>query len=135
MKPVQFVAAAAVAVFGVIASPLSLGQIVVPGIERADLIQNDIEAPGRQVVQTRVDFAPGVASLKHAHPGEEVAYVLEGTLRYELEGRAPITLKAGESLFIPAGVAHVARNVGTVKASELATYILRKGEPLATQAK
>jgi len=56
--------------------------------------------------------------------------VLKGTLEYRLDGKAPVTLQAGESLFIPAGVAHSARNVGSGKASELATYVVRKGEPL-----
>jgi quercetin dioxygenase-like cupin family protein len=42
----------------------------------------------------------------------------------------PVTLKAGDSLFIPAGVAHIAKNVGNEKGSELATYIVKKGEPL-----
>jgi mannose-6-phosphate isomerase-like protein (cupin superfamily) len=33
-------------------------------------------------------------------------------------------------LFIPAGVIHSARNVGSVRGSELATYIVEKGKPL-----
>ena len=42
----------------------------------------------------------------------------------------PVTLKAGESLFIPAGYNHVANNVGSGNAAELATYIVEKGKPL-----
>ncbi|HEV7309622.1 cupin domain-containing protein [Ensifer sp.] len=120
---------------------LLLGSVIAPanaqqpGVERTDLIQQDIEAPGREVVQARVDIAPGAVSIKHNHPGEEVAYVLQGVLEYRLEGRKPVTLKAGESLFIPAGLAHVAANVGSVKASELATYVVRKGEPLLAPVK
>ncbi|MNT59037.1 Cupin domain protein [compost metagenome] len=71
-----------------------------------------------------------MASPKHSHPGVEVAYVIEGTFEYQLEGRPPVTLKAGESLYIPAGTPHVAKNLGESKASELATYIVKKGEPL-----
>jgi len=56
--------------------------------------------------------------------------VISGTFEYQLEGRAPVTLKAGDSLFIPEGVAHIARNVGQDKGSELATYIVKKAEPL-----
>ena len=44
-----------------------------------------------------------------------------GVLEYRLEGRPPVTLKAGESLFIPAGVNRVVKNVGNGKAAELAT--------------
>ncbi|MBX4888766.1 cupin domain-containing protein [Rhizobium bangladeshense] len=104
-------------------------------IERTDLIKNDIDVPGHEAVQVRVDFAPGVLAPNHSHPGEEVAFVLEGTLEYKLEGREPVTLKAGQSLFIPSGVVHSAKNVGNGKASELATYIVRKGEALVMPAR
>ncbi|RXT24011.1 cupin [Rhizobium leguminosarum] len=104
-------------------------------IQRTDLIKNDIDVPGHEVVQVRVDIAPGVLAPNHSHPGEEVAFVLEGTLEYQLEGSEPVTLKAGQSLFIPTGVAHSAKNVGSGKASELATYIVRKGAPLVVPAK
>jgi quercetin dioxygenase-like cupin family protein len=72
---------------------------------------------------------------KHWHPGEEIIYVLEGTLEYQLEGKPPVTLKAGEALFIPAGTIHAAKNVGTDNAAELATYIVEKGKALLTMVK
>ena len=100
------------------------------GIKRTDLLQHDLIAPGREVVQVRVDFAPGVGFPAHSHPGEEIAYVIEGVLEYRLEGRPPVTLKAGEALFIPAGTVHSAKNVGASNAAELATYIVEKGKPL-----
>ncbi|MGR9205106.1 cupin domain-containing protein [Rhizobium leguminosarum] len=90
-------------------------------LQRTDLIRNDIDVPGHEAIQVRVDFAPGVLAPDHSHPGEEIAFVIEGTLEYQLEGRQPVTLKAGQSLFIPSGVVHSAKNVGSGKASELAT--------------
>ncbi|MBX4906069.1 MULTISPECIES: cupin domain-containing protein [Rhizobium] len=103
-------------------------------LQRTDLVRSDIDVPGHEAVQVRVDFAPGVLAPKHAHPGEEIAFVIEGTLEYRLDGQEPVTLKAGQSLFIPSGVVHSARNVGSGKASELATYIVRKGEALVVPA-
>ncbi|MEK1886950.1 MAG: cupin domain-containing protein [Phyllobacterium sp.] len=105
------------------------------GISRTDLLKEPISAAGREAVQVRVDFEPGAVSIKHSHPGEEIAYVLEGTLEYTLEGRQPITLKGGAALFIPSGVAHVAKNVGGTKASELATYIVETGKTLVEPVK
>jgi quercetin dioxygenase-like cupin family protein len=93
-------------------------------------VRQDLDVADREVIQVRVDFDAGVTSPKHSHPGVEVAYVIEGTFEYQLEGRAPITLKAGDSLYIPAGTVHLAKNVGSGKASELATYIVKKGTPL-----
>jgi quercetin dioxygenase-like cupin family protein len=106
-----------------------------PGITRTDALRHDLGVPGREVIQVRVDFAPGVAFGKHSHPGAEIAYVLEGTLEYELESKPPVTLQAGEALFIPAGTIHAAKNVGTGKAAELATYIVEKGKPLVVMVK
>jgi mannose-6-phosphate isomerase-like protein (cupin superfamily) len=56
-------------------------------------------------------------------------------VEYVLDGRPAVTLKAGEVLFVPSGTPHSARNVGTVKASELATYIVEKGKPPLTLSK
>jgi quercetin dioxygenase-like cupin family protein len=114
---------------------LAAAQAQQPGLRRTDLLQHDLSIPAREVDQVRVDFEPGAVSIKHSHSGEEIAYVLEGSLEYQLEGRSPVTLHAGEALFIPAGVAHVAKNVGSGKASELATYIVEKGAPLVVPVK
>ena len=109
---------------------LSMARSQESGIKRADLLRHDLVVAGREVVQVRVDFAPGVAFPAHSHPGEEIAYVIEGVLEYRLEGKPPVTLKAGEVLFIPAGAVHSAKNVGNSNAAELATYIVEKGKPL-----
>ncbi|HEF4761946.1 TPA: cupin domain-containing protein [Pseudomonas putida] len=100
------------------------------GLKRTDLIKRDLGVEGQEVIQVIVDFDPGVVSPRHAHPGVEVAHVLSGTFEYELEGQPNVVLKAGESLYIPAGTAHVAKNIGKDKASELATYIVKKDTPL-----
>jgi quercetin dioxygenase-like cupin family protein len=100
------------------------------GIGRTEILRHDLGETGRELIQVRVDFAPGAAFGMHMHPGEEVAYVLEGSLEYQFESKPPIVLKAGDSLFISAGTAHAARNVGSVDAAELATYLVEKGKPL-----
>jgi quercetin dioxygenase-like cupin family protein len=101
-----------------------------PGIKRTELQRHDLSIPGRELNQVLVEFGPGVSFPKHSHPGEEVVYVVEGSLEYALDGRPPVTLKAGEVLFIPAGTPHAVKNVGSSTAAELATYIVEKGKPL-----
>ena len=105
------------------------------GIGRTDVLQHDLGAAGQEIVQARVDFAPGAVAPNHAHPGPEVAYVLEGTLEYRIEGRSPVRLEAGQALFIPAGANHTATNVGSAHAAELATYVVPKGKPLSVLSK
>jgi quercetin dioxygenase-like cupin family protein len=102
------------------------------GIKRTDLQRRDLSAPGREAVQVRVDIDPGIAFPNHTHPGEEIIYVLGGSLEYQVEGKPPTTLHAGDVLFIPAGTVHAAKNVGSDTASELATYVVEKGKPLLT---
>ncbi len=133
MKTIRSMALAAL----IVASGLTLppAQAQQPGVERTDLQRHDLSAPGREAVQVRVDLASGVAFGKHTHPGEEIIYVLAGTLEYQIEDKPPVTLKAGDVLFIPAGTVHSAKNVGSGTGSELATYIVEKGKPLLTLVK
>ena len=114
---------------------LDVGSAQQSGIKRTDLQRHDLGMPGREVIQVRVDLDPGVAFPNHTHPGEEIIYVLAGLFEYQVEGRPPMTLKAGDVLFIPAGTIHAARNVGSGNAAELATYIVEKGKPLVSIVK
>lgn len=100
------------------------------GIRRTDLQRHDLGVPGREVVQARVELGPGVVAGEHWHPGEEIVYVLEGALEYQVEGKPPVTLRAGDVLFIPARTIHAAKNVGGGNGAELATYVVEKGKPL-----
>jgi quercetin dioxygenase-like cupin family protein len=102
----------------------------VSGIKRTDLQQHDLSIPGREVVQNRVDISAEAPAFKHTHPGEEIIYVLEGSLEYQVEGKPPTTLNAGDVLLVPAETIHAVRNVGSGNAAELATYVVEKGKPL-----
>jgi quercetin dioxygenase-like cupin family protein len=136
MKKKITIIAGIIAALGLTAIMIStFGQAKQSGIKRTDLQRYDLSAPGREVIQARVDFAPGAAFGMHSHPGEEIIYVIEGTIVYEVEGKAPVTLKAGDVLFVPAGINHAAKNTGTVNGAELATYVVEKGKPLIVMAK
>jgi quercetin dioxygenase-like cupin family protein len=127
------IAAMAALVAGAILAPF--GAQAQNGVTRTDLQRHDLSAPGREVIQVRVDLAPGVAFGKHTHPGEEIIYVIEGQLEYQVGDKPPVTLKAGDVLFVPANTPHSARNPGSVTGSELATYIVEKDKPLLTHVK
>ncbi len=101
-------------------------------IKRTQLQRHDLSIPEREVIQMRGDFPTGVATPKHTHPGEELVYVLEGTLEFELEGQPPVRVKAGEVFFVPAGTVHTAKNVSSGNSAALSTYIVVKGKLLLT---
>jgi quercetin dioxygenase-like cupin family protein len=56
-------------------------------------------------------------------------------LEYQVEGKPPTTLKAGDVLFIPAGTVHAAKNVGGGDGVGLSTYVVEKGKPLSVPVK
>ena len=118
-------------------SVLAVGAVAsqTPTFTRTQLQDQPLSVPGRHGVMVRSEFPAGVASGRHFHPGEELGYVLEGTLELTLDGQAPKMLKAGDVIFIPAGIVHNARNAGTGTAKVLATYVLEVGKPLATPVK
>ncbi len=117
----------------VIATAMAL-QAQQPQSRRIDLQRHDISSPGREVIQVRVEFDPGYAAPRHTHFGEEIIYVLEGELEYQIDGKV-FTVKPGDVLFVPAGVIHSVKNIGRGNGAELATYVVEKGKPLITLVK
>jgi quercetin dioxygenase-like cupin family protein len=130
MKTKQLITTALVATSALIAQA-ALAQ---KEIGRTELTRHDLGDSVHEVIQTRVDFPEGTAFPKHSHPGAEVAYVIEGNMEYQFAGKPPFILKKGDSLFIPAGTVHSAKNVGSGNASELATYVVQKGKPVVVIA-
>ena len=128
MTGTPIIAAATLVVLGALALRAPSAQQ--PGTRRTELQRHDLGVSGREVVQARIELDPGVVFGKHWHPGEEIVYVLEGSLVYELEGRQPVRVGAGGVLFIPPRTVHSAKNVGRGVGAELATYVVDKGKPL-----
>lgn len=112
----------------VAAAPLPTPKFDAKGIARTETVRSEFDSK-REAIQVRVDFAAGAWFPKHSHPGVEIAYVLSGTIEYEMNGKT-FRLAAGESLYIPAGAVHSARNVGAAITSELATYLVEKNTPI-----
>ena len=106
-----------------------------PGFKRVELQRHDLATQGREAVLARAEFQPGAVAPKHTHPGEEVGYILEGELVLEIEGKPAVTLKAGDTFFVPAGQVHTGKNPGKKPTAVLSTYIIEKDKPLATPVK
>ncbi|CDG81566.1 cupin domain-containing protein [Janthinobacterium agaricidamnosum] len=132
MKTMRLAALAAL-VFGSVLAHAET-QNVMTGLTRTQLLRHDVSVAGREVIQVRVDFERGTFADFHSHPGEEIAFVVEGTMEYQFQGQPAVILNKGDSLFIPAGTNHSAKNIGEGKASELATYFVDKSKPLVVPA-
>ena len=106
-----------------------------PTFKRTVLQQADLSIPGKEAVTALAELQPnGGSPGRHTHPGEEVGYVIEGTVLVEIDGKPAQTLTAGKAFLIPSGAIHNATNKGTGVVKILATYIVEKGKPVATPA-
>jgi quercetin dioxygenase-like cupin family protein len=60
----------------------------------------------QEVAVYEAEYAPGGINPRHLHPAAITFHVLSGTGVWQEEGKPPVTLKAGDSLFVPAGTIH-----------------------------
>ena len=101
-------------------------------LERTEVHRGPSSIPGREIVQVLTLIPVGVESGWHTHPGEEVGYILDGTVEMMIEGRATLTLHAGDGFLIPPSTRHNARDLGPGTGRMLSTYVVEIGQPLAT---
>ncbi len=101
-------------------------------LRRTELAHSASSIPGREIVQVRIEIPAGVESGWHLHPGEEVGYILAGTVEIRIEGRPTLTLHAGDPFLIPPRTPHNALVAGPETGLMLSTYIVEVGQPLAT---
>ncbi len=101
-------------------------------LERREVQRSASSVPGREIVQVLTSIPAGVSSGWHTHPGEEVGYIVAGTVEMRIRGRDTLTLHAGEGFLIPPGTPHDARDVGPGTGQMLSTYLVEVGRPLVT---
>lgn len=102
------------------------------GITRTEVQRGASSIPGREIVQVLTEIPAGVASGWHTHPGEEVGYILAGTVEMMVEGQPTRTLHAGDGFLIPPMTPHNAFDVGPEVGQMLSTYIVEEAQPLVT---
>jgi quercetin dioxygenase-like cupin family protein len=101
-------------------------------LKRTELQRSGSSIPGREIVQVLTEIPEGVTSGWHIHPGEEVGYIVAGTVQMEIEDSATLILSAGEGFLIPPRTPHNALDLGPGTGMMLSTYIVEPGVPLAT---
>jgi quercetin dioxygenase-like cupin family protein len=101
-------------------------------LKRTEIQRGGSSIPGREIVQVLTEIPEGVASGWHIHPGEEVGYIVAGTVRMEIEDQAALILHAGDGFLIPPRLPHNATDLGPATGMMLSTYLVEIGEPLAT---
>ena len=107
-----------------------------PAVKRDVVQKHDLHAPGQEGIMAKVEIPAGGREGRHVHPGADVlAYVVEGTMKLDVEGQPTATLKPGDSFFIPAGKIHEGINETSAPVRIVGVFVAEKGKPLTTQAK
>jgi quercetin dioxygenase-like cupin family protein len=106
-----------------------------PHVKRNILMKEAMSIPDREAVMVAVEIPPGVAEGRHTHPAEVYAFVLEGAISQEIEGKPTVTLKAGDVFHVASGQIHQATNNGSVTAKLAVVFVAEKGKPLTTPVK
>lgn len=104
-----------------------------PVIQRTILNRIDVPGSSYEVIYALVEIAPNSIVARHTHPGTVLGYLLEGHYTMLMAGQPPRTLKAGDTLEIPAAVVHEERTGGHA-AKLLVVFTVEKGKPLSSPA-
>ena len=101
-------------------------------LRRTEVQRSPSSIPGREIVQVLTEIPVGVESGWHTHPGEEVGYIVAGTVEMRIQDADTVVLHAGDGFLIPPRTPHNARDLGPGTGRMLSTYIVEIGQPLAT---
>lgn len=129
----------AVIVLGVAAgsswSHVAAQQPTAPQVVRTPMLEKELPIPGYVATLVDVMLPPGSREGRHVHSGTLVAYVKEGALTLDYEGKATVTYNVGETFFVEPGKQHEGMNKGNVTTRLVATFVYPKAEPMTTQVK
>ena len=100
-------------------------------LKRTGIQHGPSSIPGREIIQVLTEIPAGVESGWHIHPGEEVGYILAGTVEMRIAGKRTLTLHAGDGFLIPPRTPHNALDLGPETGLMLSTYVVEIGQPLA----
>jgi len=105
------------------------------GFKRTVLQQTDVStAAPQETIFGTVEIVPGSGNGFHTHNGTEIGYVLQGHIRLEKKGEAPMELGPGQSFLVPRGVVHRSVLVGSEPVKLVNSWVVDKGKPLLIPA-
>jgi quercetin dioxygenase-like cupin family protein len=97
-------------------------------LKRTELQRSASSIPGREIVQVLTEIPAGIESGWHIHPGEEVGFIVAGTVEMMIRDQATLTLRPGDGFLIPPRTPHNALDVGPETGQMLSTYIVEVGQ-------
>jgi Uncharacterized conserved protein, contains double-stranded beta-helix domain len=101
----------------------------------APLITRDlIGMPGKEVTVETVEYPPGGKSPPHSHHAQVFVYVLEGSLRMQVQGSALVTLGPGATFYESPDDLHVvSENASASKPAKFLVVMVKDKAPGASR--
>lgn len=111
--------------------PATTGAAAAPSFRATVLLETPLLGTEARTYRLyTIDFAPGGATPRHMHPGDEIALVTEGAVTLEMEGEPPRTFQVGQTFQPRPMTPHVARNASpTAPARVSVSSITEAGKP------
>ncbi|HKY22101.1 MAG TPA: cupin domain-containing protein [Vicinamibacterales bacterium] len=107
-----------------------------PTVTRTPLLTQDLPMPGGYIARlVNVELPAGAREGRHVHSGTLLAWVKEGALTLEHEGKPTVTYQVGETFAVEPGKQHEGMNIGKVTTRVIATFVFPKDQPMTTQVK
>ena len=106
------------------------GNIAKPNLLLGQAVVGMPKAENQELRVLTATFKPGDRTVYHTHRHPVAVYVLEGAFTLELEGRAPIVVKAGEAMIEPPNVPMTGYNRSTSEPTRVVIfYVSDVGTP------
>jgi quercetin dioxygenase-like cupin family protein len=89
--------------------------------------------PNKEGTMLTVQYLPGGASLPHRHDAHVFVYVLEGSVKMQVDGQPAVTLTAGQTFYEnPTDVHRVSANASTTQPAKMLVFMVKDKDKAAT---
>lgn len=88
----------------------------------SELVSGMPKGEKQQIRVLTATLEPGDKTVLHTHRFPVTLYILEGAFTLELEGRSPVTIKAGEAMVEPPNVKMTGYNRSTTEPMRVVTF-------------
>ena len=96
--------------------------VIKPQLLLSEIVQGMPKGERQEVRVLRASFQPDDKTMFHTHRFPVTVYVLEGAFTLEMEGREPITVKAGQAMVMPPRVKMTGYNRSSIEPLRLVIF-------------
>ena len=101
-----------------------------PNLVLREVVQGMPRGERQEVQVLSATIAPGQSTVFHTHLFPVTVYMLEGAFTLEMEGREPVTVRAGQSMVEPPNIRMTGFNRSTTETIRLVIfYVAEPGTP------